>query len=76
VWKARACPGFFAFGSVDADPACIGKNLLFLKKKKQKDFYPHGSGARGSTEFRAELTKVFCFFSSEKKVFSKFLVRA
>jgi len=39
------------------------KNLLFLKKKKQKDFWYAGFGALGCTESRTKRTKVFCFFS-------------
>jgi len=39
------------------------KDLLFLKKKKQKDFYPRGCGVCSA----AIESKVFCFFSSEKK---------
>jgi len=38
------------------------KNLLFLKKKKQKDFYHAGFGAHGNTELHTKHTKVFCFF--------------
>jgi hypothetical protein len=49
------------------------KNLLFLKKKKQKDFLfrrsrqdsGHGLEHGGGGDI-----KVFCFFSSEKKTFS------
>jgi len=51
----------------------ILKSLLFLKKKKQKDFYSVALGGRGCTAFRPKLTKVFCFFSSEKKTLSAFL---
>jgi len=44
-----------------------GKNLLFLKKKKQKDFRYAGFEARGGSGLHTNRTKVFCFFSSEKK---------
>jgi len=43
------------------------KNLLFLKKKKQKDFCTVGFVALGCPEFRPKRTKVFGFDSSEKK---------
>jgi len=44
------------------------KTLLFLKKKKQKDFYPRSFGACST----AIDSKAFCFFSSEKKTFPYF----
>jgi len=36
-------------------------------KKKQKDFWYAGLVALGRTELGTKHTKVFCFFSSEKK---------
>jgi len=48
------------------------KNLLFLKKKKQKDFYHARFGAFGCTEPRPKHTKVFCSFSSEKETLTYF----
>ncbi|HTZ70203.1 MAG TPA: hypothetical protein VMB71_06085 [Acetobacteraceae bacterium] len=39
------------------------KNLLFLKKKKQKDFYLFAR----SPQRAPERAKVFCFFFSKKK---------
>jgi hypothetical protein len=43
----------------------LRKDLLFLKKKKQKDFYPFGLGARRG---RAEGIEVFWFFFSKKNM--------
>jgi hypothetical protein len=53
------------------EPKASGKSLLFLKKKKQKDFYP---SARAEVDVRmdrlgpAQDIKVFWFFSSEKNI--------
>jgi hypothetical protein len=46
-----------------------GKSLLFLKKKKQKDFYSlmPWQAVAGSDGVKG--TKVFCFFFSKKKTF-------
>jgi hypothetical protein len=43
--------------------------LLFLKKKKQKDFYYSGPWALAPSKPMAQHTKVFCFFFSKKKCF-------
>jgi hypothetical protein len=48
------------------------KILLFLKKKKQKDFYQFGRVAqfrRWGLGHVRKLIKVFCFFFSKKKAF-------
>jgi hypothetical protein len=45
-----------------------GKNLLFLRKKKQKDFLPFGSQRLAPP--RTKVAKVFCFFFSKKKSLS------
>jgi len=42
----------------------------FSEEKEAKDFCNVGTGARGCTESRTKHTKVFCFFSSEKKILS------
>jgi len=41
-----------------------GKNVLFLKKKNQKNFIPRSVTSPHSA---CKEIKVFCFFSSEKK---------
>jgi hypothetical protein len=47
------------------------KNLLFLKRKKQKDFYLFRVAPVLTFGARCcgQQLKVFCFFSSEKKTF-------
>jgi len=55
------------------------KSLLFLKKKKQKDFYLCACGKLRSMALqlgRGGKIKVFCFFSSEKKGFLSVLPSA
>jgi hypothetical protein len=42
------------------------EGLLFLQKKKQKDFYP--LARRLTTQRRANLAKVFWFFFPKKNV--------
>jgi hypothetical protein len=52
----------------------VRKILLFLKKKKQKDFYFWRCGkipAMASIVGAAEKVKVFWFFSSEKNTLTK-----
>jgi hypothetical protein len=46
------------------------KGLLFLKKKKQKDFYP--LAPRCTVQARRKRMKVFWFFFSKKNVFLAF----
>jgi hypothetical protein len=54
----------------------LRKNLLFLKNEEESSFSEekeakrllvHGAQGRCSTELHTKRTKVFCFFSSEKK---------
>jgi hypothetical protein len=49
------------------------KNLLFLKKKKQKDFLPVSRGGdfrgAGSAAGTAQRIEVFWFFFSKKNLF-------
>jgi len=51
--------------------SCVnkGKSLLFLKKKKQKDFYMLGTGRAAATHSKPNLIKVFfaSFFFRKKK---------
>jgi hypothetical protein len=44
------------------------KDLLFLKKKKQKDFYPFAPGPSGQSV--RKWIKVFWFFFSKKNILS------
>jgi hypothetical protein len=46
----------------------VRKSLLFLKKKKQKDFYPLVARAKaGSARARQPSKSLFASFSSEKE---------
>jgi hypothetical protein len=44
------------------------KGLLFLKKKKQRDFYPFARGEAVTLRTNGEVGKVFWFFFSKKNM--------
>jgi hypothetical protein len=48
--------------------ARLRKDLLFLKKKKQKDFYPFAVERPGQFGSNGEGMKVFWFFFSKKNM--------